>query len=298
MDSFKSPELSDRLWVNEILSSQHVLNCDAPFGATYIWHNEYGTKICRFKDFYLTAYTFDEGRIYFDYPIGNGNVEEAVEFMKSYALAKGLSYSITACSHEQVQVLRSILPSGEYSEHYSRDNAEYIYLSERLAELKGRKLHSKRNHIANFKKIYNYTTEMLCEKNFEDALMVNDIWCNEHGGHNSTGETGEDCAIRKAFKDFNRLGFSGMLLRVDGKPVAMTMGEPISDECYVVHFEKAISGINGAYTAINNFFSKTLTKYKYINREEDMGIEGLRRAKLSYGPEILLEKLIFSNICR
>ena len=84
-------------------------------------------------------------------------------------------------------------------------------------------------------------------------------------------------------------------LFMDPKPAVCTMGEEISKDCYVVHFEKAISGVNGAYTAINKLFSATLTKYKYINREEDMGIEGLRKAKLSYKPEILLEKFVFSK---
>ena len=87
-----------------------------------------------------------------------------------------------------------------------------------------------------------------------------------------------------------------MILKIDGKPVAMTLGEPLGNDCFVVHFEKAISGIDGAYATINNFFSETLTDYKYINREEDMGIEGLRKAKLSYKPEILLEKYIFQKL--
>lgn len=292
MDLFKKPELDDRLWVNEIIKSKNVMNCDAPFGTTYIWKDEYGTKICRFKDFYLVAYTFDEGYIYFDYPIGDGDIKEAIEFMIAYAKEKNLKYSISASGNEQAENLRNILTDG-FKEISMRDNAEYIYLSEKLAYLKGRKYHSKRSHFSNFERSYSYTTEPLGEHNFKDALKVNDSWCMERGGHNGSGHISECCAIRTAFKYFDELGFSGMLLRVDGEPVAMTMGEAVSDDCYVVHFEKAISGINGAYTAINRLFSATLTDYKYINREEDMGIEGLRKAKLSYKPEILLEKFVF-----
>lgn len=294
MNLFKKPELDDRLWVNEIIKNSNVMNCDAPFGTTYIWKDEYDTRICHFKDFYLVAYTFDEGYIYFDFPIGNGDVKEAIDFMIAYAEQNGLKYSISASGNEQAEILRSLLPSDFTVEEY-RDNFEYIYHSEKLAYLKGRKYHSKRNHFASFEKSYNYTTEPLCEENFEDALKVNDSWCMERGGHNGTGHISECCAIRTAFKHFNELGFSGMVLKVDGNPVAMTMGEAISDDCYVVHFEKAIGGVNGAYTAINKLFSATLTKHKYINREEDMGIEGLRKAKLSYKPEILLEKFVFSK---
>lgn len=294
MNLFKKPELDDRLWVNEIIKNKNVINCDAPFGTTYIWKDEYGTIICHFNNFYLVAYTFDEGYIYFDYPIGDGDIKEAVDFMIAYAEEKGLKYSISASGDEQFETLRKILPA-EFKEHSMRDNAEYIYLSEKLAYLRGRKYHSKRNHFSSFEKSYNYTIEPLGENNFKDALKVNDAWCIERGGHNGTGNISECCAIRTAFKYFDELGFSGMLLRVNGEPVAMTMGEEINKDCYVVHFEKAINGVNGAYTAINKLFSSTLTDYKYINREEDMGIEGLRKAKLSYKPEILLEKFVFSK---
>ncbi len=293
MNTFKKPQLSDRLWVNDILEKHNVLNCDAPFGTTFIWQEEYGTRICHYKDFYIIAYTYEDGWIYFDYPIGSGDIKDALEFMISYAVDVGLKYSIVASGEEQAQVLRQILPADKYNETDNRDNAEYIYLSQKLAELSGRKFHSKRNHIAKFKKNYSYTTEALCKDNFKDALAVNNQWCLEHGGHKGSGETSESCAILKAFRNFNELGFSGMVLKVDGKPVAMTLGERINKNCYVVHFEKAISGIDGAYTVINNLFSSTVTDYMYINREEDMGIEGLRKAKLSYKPDILLTKHIF-----
>lgn len=296
MDTFKTPEISDRLWVDEILKGQEVLNCDAPFGTIYVWQREYGTKICHYKDFYIVAHTYDKGKIYFDLPIGNGDVQDALKFMIDYAKKNKLQYAVSASGDKQAEILRNILPLHKYTERTNRDNAEYIYLSENLAYLKGRRYHSKRNHIARFKNKYNYTTELIDENNFSDALMVNDMWCIEHGGHKETGSLSENCAIRRAFRYYGELGFKGMLLKIDGKPVAMTLGEPLGNNCFVVHFEKAINGIDGAYAAINNFFSETLTDYKYINREEDMGIEGLRKAKLSYKPEILLEKYIFQKL--
>lgn len=293
MNTFEKPQLSDRAWINDILKNQNILNCDAPFGTVFTWQEEYGTRICHYKDFYLIAYTYEKDWIYFDYPIGNGDVKDAINFMIDYAVSNGLKYTIVASGEEQANVLRQLLPHNEYEESTSRDNAEYIYLSEKLAYLAGRKFHSKRNHIAKFKKNYNYSTEILTKDNFVDALYVNNKWCLERGGHKGSGETSESCAMLKAFRNFDQLGFSGMVLKIDGKPVAMTMGEELNKNCYIVHFEKAISGVEGAYTAINNFFSATLTDYKYINREEDMGIEGLRKAKLSYKPDILLEKYVF-----
>ena len=101
----------------------------------------------------------------------------------------------------------------------------------------------------------------------------------------------ETCAINMAFRSFEELKLSGGLLRVDGKPVAFTVGEEINPEVYLLHFEKALSGYEGLYAAINHEYAANhLENYRYINREEDLGIEGLRKAKLSYNPAILLEK--------
>ena len=100
----------------------------------------------------------------------------------------------------------------------------------------------------------------------------------------------EYAVIKEALENLNEFEMRGMILYVNQKPVAMTLGSEISPLCFDVNFEKALGDYEGSYAVINNEFAKTLTNYKYINREEDMGLEGLKKSKLSYHPEIIYER--------
>lgn len=291
MDTFHVPRLEDKAWAEPIVKKSGAVSCDAAFGTIYIWRKVYSTRICHFKDYLLTAYLFDKGNVYFDYPVGSGDISKAIKFMNEYANKIDRKPFFSVSGLKQCEEFKQLFPNYVCKE--LRDNYEYIYLSESLASLKGRKLHSKRNHLNNFKSKYNYSYEEINENNYKDALYVARQWCLQHTAMDRSDDENEDCAIKEAFKYYKELKFKGGLLKVDDLPVAMTLGEAITDECFVVHFEKALNTVDNAYTAINNMFSQTLTQYKYINREEDLGIEGLRKAKLSYRPEILLEKFTF-----
>ena len=126
-------------------------------------------------------------------------------------------------------------------------------------------------------------------RNLEDCRQVARAWCLAHGC--GGGLKDENCAIGKALDHFEALAFVGGLIRIDGKAVAFTAGEAINDQVFDVHFEKALDGYDGLYPAINQAFAEhALSGYRWINREEDMGLEGLRRAKASYYPAEVLEK--------
>ena len=120
---------------------------------------------------------------------------------------------------------------------------------------------------------------------------MNAKWCAVNGCSEDASKQKEVCAVRKAFHHYDVLGLVGGILRVDGEIVGYTLGEPLNSDTFVVHIEKAFSEVRGAYPTINNqFVSHCASNFTYINREEDMGLEGLRKAKLSYQPEILLTK--------
>lgn len=293
MDSFHEPLLEDINWVEDIVKNSNTLRCDAPFGTSYVWRKAYNTKICRFEDFLLTVYLFEKGRAYCDFPLGNGDLKKAINYIIDFAAENKLKTFFTCTNKEEINFIESLYP-GKFKINNIRDSAEYIYLSEDLAYLRGRKFHGKRNHLKKFKEMYNWSYEPIEKSNYEDALYVAKQWCKQHGYHKGDGLSSENCAIVETFRNFEQLHMSGGILKIDGKPVAMTVGEEITPDCFVVHFEKAVDGYEGAYAAINNMFSQTLTEYTYINREEDMGIEGLRKAKLSYRPVILLEKFSLS----
>ncbi len=299
MLEFKKATLDDIEWYREIAEranrEQPRLELECSFGPCYLWGEYYGTKICRFENFILKGYFKSDGRASFTFPYGIGDTERAVRAIEEYAAQNDMPLVWGGLTSRQADFINEMY-GGAFKFTPNRDYAEYIYETERLSTLAGRNLHSKRNHLNRFKSLYEYEFEMIDESNKYEALAVAEQWCkNENGDETLEDDSigSESCAIRRSIENYERLGFKGAIIRIDGKAVAMTMGERISRDAFVTHFEKALDGYEGLYVAINYYFAKSLLgEYKYINREEDMGIEGLRRSKLSYKPAILLEQLV------
>lgn len=293
MLEFKEPTIEDRLWVNDLVEragkERLLLSYDVAFGTNFVWRFMYNIKICRFKNFVLKTFGSSEGKVHYAFPVGTGDIKEAFTAMLEHAEETGLKPNFGGVTKEQMEWIEAHYP-GKFAFSESRDYFEYIYLSEDLAQLRGRKYHGKRNHISKFKNTYDYSFELIDDSNKKDALYVSKLWCEQNVLGNDNGLSHEICAIRESFQYFDELEFKGAIIKIDGKPVAMTAGERVCDDVFVVHFEKALPGYDGLYAAINHFFAKELIQYKYINREEDLGIEGLRKAKLSYKPAVLLEE--------
>lgn len=294
MLDFKTPEISDKDWIDPIVKASGSMGCDAAFGTVYIWRLRYNYKVCRYKDFLIKECLLDDGTPSYTYPIGSGDVKQAVDEIINDAGEKNRKLIFTALTEDAKLQLEQLYPDRFLFEDI-RDNADYIYLSEKLINLAGRPYHGKRNHITAFKNSYNWSYERINRENISEALKVCRQWCAENGcnkdkpGGAPLGS--EFCAINETFKNYEKLNFVGAILKVDDAPIAMTVGEEITEDVFVTHFEKALPEYRGAYPTINKLFAENeLSSYKYINREEDMGIEGLRKAKLSYHPEILLKK--------
>lgn len=179
----------------------------------------------------------------------------------------------------------------EYFIYEVRDAAEYIYRQSDLANLSGKKYHSKRNHIAAFTRKFNWQYEELSENNKNDFLAASDMWYDINSEKVNDDTLVEREGIRYLVENMSKFCVSGGLIRVDDKVVAITLGAPINENIFDVMFEKALPDYPGAYAVINNEFAKRI-KNEFINREEDLGIEGLRKAKLSYKPYMLLRKYI------
>ena len=175
--------------------------------------------------------------------------------------------------------------------------SDYIYLTENLSNLTGKKYNRKRNHIKQFCKKYdNFSFSLLKRENIEAALEIEEKWLSE----NTIGTQNEDLLkerqiIHNALEHFEyftqHAGMTGGILFIDGEPAAFCLASILSPSVTDIHFEKCLSSFarDGGYAIINNEFAKTVST-KYINREEDLGIEGLRKSKLSYYPEIILAK--------
>lgn len=282
---FRTPELSDRAWVEPLLAQSGFRGCLYTFGNNYVWKDVYNVKICRWNDFYVLQNSDHSDTPRFLYPAGEGNIELFIKALRGYCAELKIPLKMSA-NKECTEKLLAIYP--DITVHADRDGFDYVYNTSDLAELRGRKYHSKRNHLNRFYE-NDWSFEVISTDNIQFCREVLGQWLN--ADNDDEEKLTEAEVVRKSLADYSALGYRGGVLFADGKPQAFTFGERSSNDTFVVHVEKALLDFQGAYTAVNCEFAKTLVnEYSYINREEDAGSEGLRRAKLSYHPAFLEEK--------
>lgn len=278
MLEFKTPSLDDVEKIKEILKNVTGDNCQMCLGSFFNWGPEYNLKIA-FAYGCLVTKGGKKGKVNYCFPQGDGDRRKIIE-----ELMQEENLHFYGLIESDVKFLEKEFP-GQFDFEENRDSADYIYLVEDMAELKGKKFHSKRNHIKFFEKNYNWTYESLTEKNLSDCIRMTEKWIEENEEKIDSGVDTELDVIKRAFDNFTALGFVGGLIRVDGETVAWTLGERLSEDTFCTHFEKAFASYRGAYPIINREFAKNeMSSYTFVNREEDMGLEGLRKAKLSYKP--------------
>ena len=290
---FKKIELSDKEQVVKLLSESNFRGCDYTFGNSFVWSGVYKIEHCVTEGLYFRRTGSGEG-IRFIFPAGSGDIRRAVELMREYCAELGTPLRVTA-NKQIADKIAELYP--EASIKLDRDICDYVYLAEDLEELKGKKYHAKRNHLNRFYE-NDWSFEPLSAGNIGECHAMNKLWRAENIDDcrlttDDEHKLDELCVAEHALNHFDELGYIGGVLRVNGEVQAFTFGEPSSDDCFVVHVEKALRQYQGAYTAINREFVKSLGgRYKYINREDDAGSEGLRKAKQSYYPVFMEEKFI------
>lgn len=284
MLEFRKIELKDKEWITELLSYSDFRGCEYTFGNNFTWRNAYDITIARFKDFYLVKSGND-----FFFPAGRGNIAEVINELRKYCSEHGCSLNFSSMNKLSMELLVEMF-GDKVEVGTNRDYYDYIYETEALTTLAGKKLHGKRNHINRFKE-NNWSYEAITPENIDECKALNDKWCEENDCINNFEKTEESCVVRCGLKYFFELGYVGGLIRVDGKIQAFTFGEPVNKDTFVVHVEKALTEFQGAYPMINcEFVKHECHQYRFINREEDTGAENLRKAKLSYYPAFMEEK--------
>ena len=293
MLKFEYPTIEDRAWLQPILSKTGFMGSETAFGTLFIWSGAYHSRVCR-KDGYVLLSSGEHSHTY-NFPIpedagAQHDLADALRLLMQDAEGNGHRFQMWGMTQREIALMEEVLPDTfEYS--LDRDGSDYIYNTGDLIDLPGRKFHGKRNHVARFHRDYQSSYEDVTPENLDDCRQIAREWCELNGCDSENGLDKEFCAQKRAFDHFEALHLSGGLIRIDGKPVAFTVGEEINPEVFLLHFEKALPGYNGLYAAINQeFAAHRLSGYRYVNREEDVGIEGLRKAKLSYNPTILLQK--------
>lgn len=284
MFELKKPEICDKAWVDELLARSDFRCCEYTFGNMFTWQNIYDITIGRYKDFLIER---NSGGFFF--PAGNGDIADAISAMRSYCTENGKKLYLSRVDKASKELLIRLY-GDEIQVEALEDYYDYVYNRSDLDLLGGKKYHSKRNHISRFLE-NSWTYERITPENIDECRQMNDEWCAENDCINDAEKSEESCSVRRGMKYFTELGFSGGLLRVDGKVIAFTFGERVNSNTFVVHVEKALKSIQGAYTMINNQFVKSLDGgFEYVNREDDAGAENLRRAKRSYYPAFMEEK--------
>ncbi len=287
---FKRVTIADReLILSHTLSSPYM-SCDYSFANLYCWGAYYNTHIAFHKGMMLVKFQSKEGgRPACLMPVGNGNLQEVLTDLSKDFKEEGYTLTLLAVPPEGVERLRQsmcenihVLSNANY--------IDYIYLREKLVTLSGKKLQSKRNHINRFISTYpDYTYEEISDANAAECIELEEKWFV--ASEQTDDIKAERNMVTQAIREREAIGLIGGCIRVDGKVIAFSMGMPINHSTFGVHIEKADVAYDGAFTMINKEFASRIPgQYTYINREEDLGIEGLRQAKLSYRPEILLEK--------
>lgn len=224
-------------------------------------------------------------------PIGDeedGNFSKAFSKVIEDFQRRNYSVIVKAITEPTRAIIEEHMPETLYYRP-DPDNYDYVYLSRDLIELRGRKFHKKRNHINSFLKQYEYTYEPIGRDNIDECIRLELEWFRERGRKKGLEE--EKAAIIEALNNFDALGLVGGAIRVDGSIQAFAIGELLNPDMAMIHFEKGNTDYDGIYPLINQQFTEhAFSHVTYINRQEDMGIPGLRRAKRSYNPVKMVNK--------
>lgn len=297
MIEFHAPTPADKAWVDELLARGNYRGCDYNFTNLYVWSRAYNQRIARVDDFLVTHVCGRMG-CSFMFPAGGGDLASVIRKLEEEAAGRGEPLRLVCLTPRQMAELEEFFP-GQFTFTADRDGYDYLYEIDRLADLGGKRLHAKRNHINRFMENNpSWTYEEITPESLGECLAMDKEWYRRSLAREGEAEErdlgDEGVALRQAMEHYQALGLEGGLIRVYGEVVAFTMGDLLNSDTYDVHFEKAYGELQGAYAMINREFARWVRgrhpNVRYLNREDDMGVEGLRKAKESYYPDQMVEK--------
>lgn len=288
---FRRPDLEDQELMSSYFKKYPSRSCDRTFANVYLWARYYGVEFA-FVDEVILFKSRTEGGCSFAYPVGAPeNVKKMLDRLIENCRTQGCRFRLYSVTKEQFEQIEGWYP-GQFQIEYDEDIADYVYETEKLTTLAGKKLHGKRNHINKFKSTYaDWQYEPITDNNYEECFQMALKWRQQHELEDDEDMVNEIAVTQNSLRLMKELNLTGGILRVNSEIVAFTIGEPVNEDTFVVHIEKAFPEIQGAYPMINQqFVTHACQNYKYINREEDTGAPGLRKAKQSYRPVFMVEK--------
>lgn len=291
---WKPIDIEDKELLTSFFASHDILVSDLTFTNLYLWHYARHISWAILNDCLIVKTQYPNENPFIFYPIHKQNnlesKKQTILQLQEICKAKGLTFSIHSLSEVDKTELESLIPD-KFDFIYREDRSDYIYSTPELIELKGKKYHKKKTHLNRFVERYAFSYEELDSNNLEELILTYQNWFGKINDTASDGLRNEYVGIIESLKEFHNLDFKGGILRVEGKIIAFSFGEPLNKDTAVIHIEKADIEYQGAYQAINReFLAHTWSAYSLVNREEDLGIEGLRKAKQSYQPLYLQKK--------
>ncbi len=259
------------------------------FSNLFFWGDQ---RLCSQFDRPLILSRFGDWSAYL-YPRTTDFLEDIAEDAKQ----RGVPFRFWGLTRKEADELEARFP-GRFCIRPMRNSFDYVYDIARLCELKGKKLQAKRNHCNRFLQDHpDYRVVPLTPELLPLCRQFTEQWYRSHAEQNLDGDyEKEKIAISRAFDHFTTLRFHGIMLWDGDQLMGFSMGNQIREDTFDVNFEKALPHVNGAYPMVNREFARHIHAHfpaiRFLNREDDMGIEGLRRAKESYYPDILLEKYL------
>ncbi|MDR3218751.1 MAG: phosphatidylglycerol lysyltransferase domain-containing protein [Dysgonamonadaceae bacterium] len=288
---FNPITIADKEIIQPFFDKSVFGNCDFSFSNIFNWKHLYNTTFAVEDDFLYIRFQTAEDLAGYLFPLGATDLKKALERLLQDAEERLAPLCLHAITQKMFDLIEECMP-GLFTYEKERDWYEYIYSSEDLISLVGKKYQAKRNHINKFKRTYQWEYLPITREIIPDCLQLYDRWCAENGGCNSEQSLIEErIATQQAFCHYETLGLTGGALRINGEILAYSYGQALGKNTFGVHAEKCLSEIDGGFAMINQQFAEhNCAAYPYINREEDLGLPSLRQAKMSYQPHILLEK--------
>ena len=292
MLSFNKITIEDKDIISSFTLNSNYQNCDFAFANMCSWQFLYDSEYAVSDGFlFIRFFIEDKKRLAYMFPIGHGDLKYAIDSIEEDAKMMGYPLLILGITQESKGKIEKMTP-GKFTYLQERNYFDYIYLHEDLSTLKGKIFQAKRNHVNKFKKLYSYTYLPITPDIIPQCMAVEQIWCKANLNEDDEEALAyENRSMLFSMENFDRLGLTGGAILVDGKIIAFTYGSPVNKNTFGIHVEKADINYEGIFSVINKEFAMRIPEqYIYINREEDLGLPGLRKSKLSYNPVILLEK--------
>ena len=292
MIEFHAISILDKEWIDRHLRCEDSPSADFNFGNMFIWDEHYRQLVCDMGERTLTKVRL-HGKPAFVYPLGCGPLRPAIEALRAYAAMKEYPFLLRGITEKHKALLEEEFP-GCFAFCEEEKYADYIYEAEKLATYSGKALHGKKNHCNRFEAEHDWAFVPLSRENIPACQAMLEEWTADNAERLDDSIVYEHEAIERALDHYEELELEGGVLMADGKVMGFSFGEMTSSDAFDVHVEKAAADVNGAYPMVCRELTRMLLQkhpeLKWMNREDDMGLEPIRRSKESYKPAYLLHK--------